>query len=50
MRALLRDGADDDVIADRIATIWGERDDRYSEQRASASATRTKVEMSHIGG
>lgn len=49
LRGLLRGGASDDEIRDRIAAIWSGRDDRYSEQRAEVSGT-TKVEMSRIGG
>jgi len=49
LRSMLRGGASDDEIAERIAQIWRRRDDRYSEIRAE-SAGSTKVEMSHIGG
>jgi len=49
LRSLLRGGASDDDIAERIAQIWRRRDDRYSEIRAEAAGA-TKVEMSHIGG
>jgi len=49
LRSLLRGGASDDDIAERIAQIWRRRDDRYSEIRAEAAGA-TKVEMSNIGG
>ena len=49
IRARIRDGANDDELADIVANIWRARDDRYSEIRASAGATK-KVEMFHIGG
>ena len=50
LKALLRGGADDDAITERIASVWRVRDDRYSELRTSATAGAPKVEMSHIGG
>jgi len=33
-----------------LAKHWGSRDDRYSELRTQQSGTRSKVEMSYIGG
>jgi len=50
LRRLLRGGASDDELADVIATLWRNRNDRYSEQRSHDSAAAHKVEMSHIGG
>lgn len=54
LRALLRGGIDDDGLAAAMASIWGGRDDRYSEVRATLApelrAERAKVEMSYIGG
>jgi cyclic pyranopterin phosphate synthase len=51
LRELLRGGASDAVLTSAIGNIWGQRDDRYSELRAtSAAPTRTRVEMSYIGG
>ena len=35
LRALLRGGVDDDELAAAMAAIWGARDDRYSEVRAT---------------
>ncbi len=55
LRRLLRGASDqpavdDDVLQASIASIWRQRDDRYSELRSEASARRPKVEMSYIGG
>ncbi|MDO8932096.1 MAG: GTP 3',8-cyclase MoaA [Rhodocyclaceae bacterium] len=50
LRQLLRDGRTDDVIAALIASIWGVRDDRYSEIRTAQTAAQHKIEMSYIGG
>lgn len=54
LRALLREGADDEQLAAAMASIWGARDDRYSEIRSSLTpelrASRQRVEMSYIGG
>lgn len=50
MRALLREGASDAEIAERIQRIWREREDRYSEIRGAATVPVHKIEMSYIGG
>jgi cyclic pyranopterin phosphate synthase len=51
LKTPLRAGASDDELADLIAGVWRERDDRYSELRTEATAApRPKVEMSYIGG
>jgi cyclic pyranopterin phosphate synthase len=50
LKTLLRGGASDDDIRDRIAAVWRLRDDRYSEIRTAATAKLPKVEMSYIGG
>lgn len=50
IRELLRSGADDDLLATRIAAIWKVREDRYSETRTAATIKLRKVEMSYIGG
>ena len=54
LRALLRGGADDAELARAMASIWGARDDRYSEERAALTpelrAARPRIEMSYIGG
>ena len=50
IKGLLRRGADDAAIADAVAAIWQQRNDRYSEIRTSETARARKVEMSFIGG
>lgn len=54
LRALLRGGADDEQLAAAMASIWGSRDDRYSEIRSSLTPelreARQRIEMSYIGG
>ncbi len=53
LRDLLRSGADDEAVLDKIAGVWGRRRDRYSELRTQATpeiAARKKIEMSYIGG
>ncbi|NWF71197.1 MAG: GTP 3',8-cyclase MoaA [Chloroflexi bacterium] len=49
LRDLLRSGASDDTIVERITQTWQRRTDRYSEQRSYGQHTE-KVEMHHIGG
>jgi cyclic pyranopterin phosphate synthase len=50
LRALLRAGATDAVIAAAIAGTWSRRTDRYSELRAAETGGRQRIEMSYIGG
>ena len=50
LRALLRGGADDDAIAEKLQAVWQRRDDHYSEIRTAATPGLRKVEMSYIGG
>ena len=50
LRALLRSGQDDASISGAIAAVWGQRNDRYSEERASGRSDRPRIEMSYIGG
>lgn len=52
LRALLRGGASDMQIESAIASIWGARDDHYSELRSAGLAPKDgqRVEMSYIGG
>jgi cyclic pyranopterin phosphate synthase len=51
LRTLLRAGASDAEIAGEIDSVWGGRDDRYSEIRGLHTvAAVDRVEMSHIGG
>ena len=50
LRGLLRSGATDDELADRLSAVWGVRDDRYSELRSAETSDLERVEMSYIGG
>jgi len=55
LRGLLRGGASDAEVEAAIAGIWGQREDRYSELRASlpadtAQTGKRRIEMSYIGG
>lgn len=49
LRALLRGGCTDAELEAALSGIWGARDDRYSEVRATATSTQ-RIEMSYIGG
>lgn len=52
-RTLLREGASDATLAERLRTVWAGRRDRYSEIRAEAgvaTSSAKKVEMYQIGG
>ena len=49
LKTLLRAGASVEELTNRVASIWGVRDDRYSEIRADGG-DRQKPEMSYIGG
>jgi cyclic pyranopterin phosphate synthase len=50
LRATLRSGADDDVLARAVGSIWSRRDDRYSELRSDETADLPRVEMFAMGG
>ncbi len=53
LRDPMRSGAGDDELRDLIARVWGNRADRYSEERAELAAVQNappKVEMYQIGG
>ena len=50
LRQLLRHRATDEEILDELRSVWGVRDDRYSEIRSSETVGLPKVEMSRIGG
>jgi cyclic pyranopterin phosphate synthase len=53
LRDLLRRGASDEELGQRVAAIWSGRDDQYSELRGQLPIEQTstdRVEMSHIGG
>lgn len=52
LRGLLRGGASDDELRDRIQGVWTGRSDRYSEERTEqlGSERPKRVEMYQIGG
>ena len=50
LRALVRGGASDEAILERLTEIWQGRTDRYSDLRTAATVGLPKVEMSYIGG
>ena len=51
VRSLLRDNTiNHSEITARLAAMWQQRTDNYSERRASHTAPLRKVEMSYIGG
>ena len=50
LRGMLRTGASDEDLTERVSSIWRRRGDRYSEIRSSATVSLPKVEMSFIGG
>ena len=50
LRALLRAGAGDDVLAAAVAGTWSKRVDRYSELRSGETRGLPRIEMSFIGG
>jgi cyclic pyranopterin phosphate synthase len=51
IKSLLRGGGSDQQLIDFIASLWGNRDDNYSQTRSqAANPDARKVEMSYIGG
>jgi len=53
IREQLRNGIDNEGLALFIRNIWGNRDDRYSEERTELmknNKQKEKIEMSYIGG
>ncbi|HTM46307.1 MAG TPA: GTP 3',8-cyclase MoaA [Polyangiaceae bacterium] len=50
LRTQLRSGVDDDHLLRAIADYWGNREDRYSEQRSANTRNRPRMEMSYLGG
>jgi cyclic pyranopterin phosphate synthase len=50
LRAILRGPSADDGLGALLGRIWRDRSDRYSEERASMSEPRQRVEMSYVGG
>jgi cyclic pyranopterin phosphate synthase len=53
LRSPLRAGASDEALTEIITSLWGTREDRYSELRGQVPVdvlAAPRVEMSHIGG
>jgi cyclic pyranopterin phosphate synthase len=50
LRAMLRTGASDDELMQRLRSMWTARADRYSEARTAQTGPARKIEMSYIGG
>jgi cyclic pyranopterin phosphate synthase len=50
VRAVLRASTDDEALEALIGRVWRDRADRYSEERASLTAPRERIEMSYVGG
>jgi cyclic pyranopterin phosphate synthase len=50
VRAVLRASTDDEALKALIGRVWRDRADRYSEERASLTAPRERIEMSYVGG
>ena len=50
LRHLLRSGASDDALSEAIGSVWGGREDRYSELRSADTPRAPRIEMSYIGG
>lgn len=51
LRQPLRDGVEDEKLRNIVASLWSQRQDRYSELRHLATdIDRQKIEMSYIGG
>lgn len=50
VRAVLRDGSDDERLVTFLRDAWTRRDDRYSELRARASSDLPRIEMFAMGG
>ena len=51
LKGPLRAGATDDDLEEMIVSVWGQRTDRYSEERTSLTGDLPrKVEMYQIGG
>lgn len=51
IKEFIRKGVTDEEIINRITDIWGNRKDRYSDERTAETINnRKKIEMSYIGG
>ncbi len=48
VRRILRDGADENELAESVRNVWQSRRDNYSEERGRL--VRPKAEMSYLGG
>lgn len=47
----LRNGLTDEQLSDELTSLWGNRKDRYSDERSeNKHQDRKKIEMSYIGG
>ncbi|WP_062109719.1 GTP 3',8-cyclase MoaA [Bacillus niameyensis] len=50
-KKMLRDGASDDELREKICQLWDRRSDRYSDERTEWTArNKKKIGMSYIGG
>jgi cyclic pyranopterin phosphate synthase len=50
VRAILRGPGGDGALEALLSRVWRDRADRYSEQRASLTTPRKRIEMSYVGG
>lgn len=50
LKSRIRQGTSDGELCEFMASLWQQRNDRYSEIRSSATFHTQKVEMSFIGG
>jgi cyclic pyranopterin phosphate synthase len=58
LKGAMRDGADDEILARQIESVWKQRADRFSEERLDALVSgdgydpgdRSKIEMIRLGG
>ncbi len=50
VKAMIRDGATSDDVAEVISRVWTNRDDQYSQLRGAVPLDMPRVEMSYIGG
>ncbi len=52
LKTMLREGRSDEELREAIASVWGRRNDRYSEQRLVSldAPARRKIEMIRLGG
>ncbi len=50
IKQVLRSDSSDDHVAQILASLWGDREDRYSKLRGGVPLPTPRVEMSYIGG